>query len=64
MKRWSEEPRTSGSSLKLFGRFESERMRWAGHVACVGVEEKCSQGIAMEHEGERRLGRFMFRWGE
>jgi hypothetical protein len=26
----------------------SRRMRWAGHVACVGVEERCIQDIREE----------------
>ena len=27
---------------------KSKRMRWAGHVACMGVEERCIQGFVGE----------------
>ena len=33
-----------------------------GTCSTCGVEEKCSQGIVVEHEGGRTLARLMFRW--
>jgi hypothetical protein len=36
---------------------KSRRMRWAGHVACMGGEERCIQGFDGEPEGKRLLGR-------
>ena len=35
----------------------SRRMGWAGHVACMGGEERCIQGLGGEPEGNRPLGR-------
>ena len=38
------------------------RMRWAGHVACMGREERCIQGLVGKPEGKRPLGRPRHRW--
>jgi hypothetical protein len=39
---------------------KSRRMRWAGHVACIG--EKCVQRFDGKREGKRPLGRSRRRW--
>jgi len=35
---------------------KERRMRWVGHVACIG-EERSMQGFGGEPEGKRLLGR-------
>jgi len=37
-------------------------MRWAGHVACMGVEERCIQVLVGKPAGKRSLGRPRRRW--
>jgi hypothetical protein len=36
---------------------KSRRMRWAGHVACLGEERGVHRGLVGQHEGPRPLGR-------
>jgi hypothetical protein len=36
---------------------KSRRMRWAGHVACVGERRSLYRVLVGEHEGSRPLGR-------
>ena len=50
------------SSQKLFARFKSERMRWAGHVARVGKKKNVRRALAWSLKGKRALERLMFRW--
>jgi hypothetical protein len=40
---------------------ESRRLRWAGHVACMGKAEVCT-GFWWVNEGKRPLGRPRRRW--
>jgi hypothetical protein len=40
---------------------KSRRMRWAGHVACMG-DERCRQGLGGETLGKNPLGRPSHRW--
>jgi len=40
---------------------KERRMRWVGHVACIG-EERSMQGFGGELEGKRLLGRPRHRW--
>jgi hypothetical protein len=35
----------------------SRRMRWAGHVACMGEGRGVYKGLVGRHEGKRPLGR-------
>ena len=38
------------------------RMRWAGHVACMGEERGVYRVLVEKPEGKRPLGRPRFRW--
>ena len=40
----------------------SRRMRWAGHVACVGEERGAYRVLVGKPEGKRPLGRHRSRW--
>ena len=39
----------SPSSVRVL---KSRKMRWAGHVACMGLEERCIQGVGGETWGK------------
>jgi hypothetical protein len=41
---------------------KSRRMRWAGHVACIGERTGVYRVLVMKPEGKRPLGRSMCRW--
>jgi hypothetical protein len=41
---------------------KSRRMRWAGHVACMGQERKVYKVLVGKPEGKRPLGRPRRRW--
>jgi len=41
---------------------KSRRMRWAGHVACMGVERRVYRVLVGKPEGKRPLGRPRRRW--
>jgi hypothetical protein len=41
---------------------KSRRMRWAGHVACMGEERKLYKVLVRKPEGKRPLGRPRRRW--
>jgi hypothetical protein len=41
---------------------KSRRMRWAGHVACMGEERKMYKVLVGKPEGKRPLGRPRHRW--
>jgi hypothetical protein len=41
---------------------KSRRLRWAGHVACMGEERKVYKILAGNPEGKRPLGRPRRRW--
>jgi hypothetical protein len=47
--------------LVLFS-FPSRRMRWAGHVACMGEEGNVYRVLVGKPEGKRPLGRSRRRW--
>ena len=32
------------------------KMRWAGHVACMGGGERCAQGSSGETQGKEAIG--------
>jgi hypothetical protein len=40
----------------------SRRMRWAGHMACMGKERKVYKVSVGKPEGKRPLGRPRHRW--
>ena len=41
---------------------KSRRMRWAGHVACMGEERALYRVLVGKPEGKRPLGRTRRRW--
>ena len=41
---------------------KSRRMRWAGHVACIGEERGVYRVLVGKPEGRRPLGRPRLRW--
>jgi hypothetical protein len=41
---------------------KSRRMRWAGHVACMGESRGVHRVLVGKPEGKRRLGRSRCRW--
>ena len=42
---------------------KSRRMRWVGHVACMGEERGVYRVLVGKSEGQRPLGRPRHRWG-
>ena len=49
------------SSPNILRVIKSRRMRWAGHVACMG-EERVYRVLLGKPEGKRPLGRRRLRW--
>jgi hypothetical protein len=45
------------SSVNIIRQIKSKRMWWAGHVACMGEEEKLYKVLVGKSEGKRPLGR-------
>jgi hypothetical protein len=58
----NEEFHTSYSSPDIIRQVKSRRMRWAGHVACMGEERKAYKVLVGKSEGKRPLGRPRRRW--
>jgi hypothetical protein len=58
----SEELHTLNSSSDIIRQIKSRRMRWAGHVAHVGVERKLYKVLVAKPEGKRPLRRPRYRW--
>jgi len=50
------------SSLNIVRVIKSRRMRWAGHVACMGEERRVYRVLLGKPEGRRPLGRPRRRW--
>jgi len=50
------------SSPNIVRVIESRRMRWAGHVACMGEERGVYRVLLGKPEGRRTLGRLRHRW--
>jgi hypothetical protein len=50
------------SSPNIIGQIKSRRMRWAGHVACVGEERNVYKVLMGKPEGKRPVGRPSCRW--
>jgi hypothetical protein len=50
------------SSPDIIRQIKSRRMRWAGHVACIGQERKLYKVLVGKPEGKRPLGRPRRRW--
>jgi hypothetical protein len=50
------------SSPSVVGMIKSRRMRWAGHVACMGERIDVYGVLVGKPEGNRLLGRPRSRW--
>ena len=50
------------SSPNIVQVIKSRRMRWAGHVACVGEKRGVYRVLVGKPEGRRPLGRPRLRW--
>jgi hypothetical protein len=50
------------SSLNIIRQMKSRRMRWAGHVACMGEEREVYKVLMEKLKGKRPLGRLRCRW--
>jgi hypothetical protein len=50
------------SSPDIIRQVKSRRMRWAGHVACMGEERNVYKVFVGKPEGKRPLGRPRHRW--
>jgi len=50
------------SSPNIVRVIKSRRMRWAGHVACMGEEREMYRVLVGKPEGRRPLGRPRRRW--
>jgi hypothetical protein len=50
------------SSPNIIRQIKSRRMRWAGHVACVGEERNVCRVLMGKPEGRKPLGRPRCRW--
>ena len=50
------------SSLSIIWMIKSRRMRWAGHVACMGEGRVACSVLVGKPEGKRPLGRHRHRW--
>jgi hypothetical protein len=53
----SEEFHILYSSPNIIRQIKSRRMRWAGHVACMGEKRKMYRVLVGKPEGKRPLGR-------
>jgi hypothetical protein len=50
------------SSLIIIRQINSRRMRWVGHVACMGEERKLYKVSMSKPEGKRPIRRPRHRW--
>jgi hypothetical protein len=50
------------STPDIIRQVKSRRMRWAGHVACMGEDRKVYKVLVGKPEGNRPLGRLRRRW--
>jgi len=50
------------SSPNIVRVIKSRRIRWAGHVACMGKKRGVYRVVVWKHEGKRSLGRARRRW--
>jgi hypothetical protein len=52
----------NGGTIAPIQTIKSRRMRWAGHVACMGEERGVHRFLVGKPEGKRPLGRPRCRW--
>jgi hypothetical protein len=50
------------SSPNIIRQIKSRRMRWVGHVACMGKDSNVYKVLMGKPEGKRPLGRPRRRW--
>jgi hypothetical protein len=50
------------SSLSIIRVIKSRRLRWAGHIACMGKRRGAYRALLGKPEGRRPLGRQNHRW--
>jgi hypothetical protein len=58
----SEELHNLYSSPNIIRQIKARRMRWVGHVACVGKYRKLYKVLVGEPKGKRPLRRLRHRW--
>jgi hypothetical protein len=58
----SEELHILYSSPNIIRQIKSRRMRWVGHVACMGEERNVYRTLMRKPEEKRPLGRPRHRW--
>jgi hypothetical protein len=58
----SEELHKLYSSSNIIRQIRARRMRWVGHVACLGEEGKVYSVLVGKPEGKRTLVRLRHRW--
>jgi hypothetical protein len=52
------------SSPNIISVIKSGKMRWAGHVACMGESRGAYRVLVGKPEGKRQLGRPRHRWDD
>jgi hypothetical protein len=50
------------SSLNIIWEFKSRKMKWVGHVVCVGEKNNACWVLAENPEENKSLGRSRHRW--
>jgi hypothetical protein len=50
------------SSPKIIRQIKTRRIRWAGHVVCIGGGSKVYRVLVGKSKGKRPLGRLRCRW--
>jgi hypothetical protein len=50
------------TSPNIIRMIKSRKMRWAGHVACLGKKKRAYRVLMGKPEGKKSLGRYRCRW--
>jgi hypothetical protein len=59
---YSEELHNLCSSPDIIRQIKSRRMKWAGHVVCIGEERKVCKVVVGKPKGKRSLERPKHKW--
>ena len=59
----NEELNNLNSTPNIVRVIKSRRIRWMGHVVCMGERRGVYKILVGKHEGKRPLGRHRRRWG-